>query len=218
MQLSVNTLRPARVVNNMVSKLRINCDYASRGCSESTVLEGLETHVATCGYAPVFCSNEECGMKINKQDKVSHESKVCKYRRVRYHDFQRIHDDVGTLNGKVEKALTGKDVEELKVMMNQVFEKMTLLEMLKKRPGIRSIPRGRDILIAGGYRVLRSDRSVEIFSSEKNCWIEVTSMHKSHATASVFIYDTVRDSFMIGGLTKTIETLKTLWRNAIYVC
>ena len=44
--LSVHTLRRARL----------------------TCLEDLKTHVATCGYAPVSCSNAECGKEINKKD------------------------------------------------------------------------------------------------------------------------------------------------------
>ena len=68
--LNVDTLRRARVVNNILSKLKINCDHASRGCHEFICLEELKTHVATCDYEPVLCSNAECGMEINKQDKV----------------------------------------------------------------------------------------------------------------------------------------------------
>lgn len=32
--LTVATLLPARIINNMISKLKINCDFASRGCLE----------------------------------------------------------------------------------------------------------------------------------------------------------------------------------------
>ena len=95
--LSVDTLRRARVVNNFLSKLKINCDHASRGCPEFTCLEELKTHVATCGYAPVLCSNVECGMEINKQDKVRHETEICEYRRVKCHDCGQIQEDVETL-------------------------------------------------------------------------------------------------------------------------
>ncbi|CAB4033449.1 E3 ubiquitin- ligase NRDP1 isoform X1, partial [Paramuricea clavata] len=72
--LSVDTLRRPRVVNNYLSKLKINCDYASRGCSELTCVEDLATHVSNCGFASVLCSNAECRMEINKRDKVYHET------------------------------------------------------------------------------------------------------------------------------------------------
>ncbi len=53
--LSVDTLRRPRVLNNILSELKIICDYASRGCFEFTCVEDLETHVAKCGFAPVLC-------------------------------------------------------------------------------------------------------------------------------------------------------------------
>ena len=53
--LSVETLRRAHVVNNYLSKLKINCDYASRGCPEYVCVEDLKTHVENCGFAPVLC-------------------------------------------------------------------------------------------------------------------------------------------------------------------
>ena len=122
--LSIDTLRRPRVVNNVLSKLKINCDHASRGCPEFTCLEDLKTHVANCGYAPVLCSNAECGMEINKQDKVRHETEVCEYRKVKCHDCGQIQEDVGILkgsliqlDGKVEAA-----VKEINKTMNEKVE------------------------------------------------------------------------------------------------
>ena len=76
-ELSSDTLRRPRVLNNYLSKLKINCDYASRGCPKFTSVEDLKTHVANCGFAPVLCSKENCGMVVNKQDRVYHETFVC---------------------------------------------------------------------------------------------------------------------------------------------
>ena len=116
--LSVDTLRRPRVVNNVLSKLKINCDHASRGCPEFTCLEDLKTHVANCGYAPVLCSNAECGMEINKQDKVRHETEVCEYRKVKCHDCGQIQETVGRLEGSLME-LDGK-VEAVKEMNKKV--------------------------------------------------------------------------------------------------
>ena len=99
--LSVDTLRRARVVNNYLSKLKINCDYASRGCPEFTCVEGLQTHVANCEFAPVFCSNENCGMEINRQDQVHHETEVCGYRKVKCHDCGQTREVVERLEGRL---------------------------------------------------------------------------------------------------------------------
>ena len=289
--LSVDTLRRPRVVNNVLSKLKINCDHASRGCPEFTCLEDLKTHVANCGYAPVLCSNAECGMEINKQDKVRHETEVCEYRKVKCHDCGQIQEDVGILkgnlwelNGKVEavqktvnkeinekveavkktnermyekvmqmnetvnekleavrkmnekimdengqtKMEIGevkkeikdmkdnlfkmdKDVDEVKVMMTQMLEKLNMLELLNKLPspaeGMLSTPR-EDILIAGGYGGYPANpgKCTEIYSWEKNGWFEVSPMNEEHKGASSFIYND--QLFVVGGdHSKTIEIL-----------
>ena len=100
--LSLDTLRKApRVLRNCLSKVKINCDHASRGCPKFTCLEELETHVSNCGYAPVLCSNAECGMEINKHDKVHHETEFCEYRRVKCHDCGKMQEVVGRLEGKM---------------------------------------------------------------------------------------------------------------------
>ena len=100
--LSLDTLRKApQVLRNCLSKLKINCDHASRGCPQFTCLEELETHVSNCGYAPVMCSNAECGMEINKQDKVHHETEVCEYRRVKCQSCEKMQEVVGRLEGKM---------------------------------------------------------------------------------------------------------------------
>ncbi|XP_028406566.1 kelch domain-containing protein 8B-like [Dendronephthya gigantea] len=99
--LSVDTLRRPRVLNNYLSKLKIKCDHASRGCPEFVCVEDLTTHVANCGFAPVSCSNENCGAKINKKDKVRHETVECEYRTVKCHDCGQVRDDVGALKGSL---------------------------------------------------------------------------------------------------------------------
>ena len=132
--LSLDTLRKApRVLRNCLSKLKINCDYASRGCPKFTRLEELETHVSNCGYAPVLCSNAECGMEINKQDKVHHETEVCEYRRMKCQDCGKMQEVVGRLEGriveldrKVEEAReeTKKEVRNATKNMSDKVEAM----------------------------------------------------------------------------------------------
>ena len=97
--LNINTLRRPRVLNNYLSKLKINCDYASRGCPEFVCVEDLESHVAKCGFAPVLCSNQNCGIVIDKQDKVHHEIVTCKNRKC--HDCTRIQEDMAAMKGSL---------------------------------------------------------------------------------------------------------------------
>ena len=137
--LSLDTLRKApRVVRNCLSKLKINCDHASRGCPQFTCLEELETHVSNCGYAPVMCSNAECGMEINKQDKVHHETEVCEYRRVKCQDCGKMQEVVGRLEGKiielegkVEEA-RGQTKKELQELRNEAKNTGNKVEAMSK--------------------------------------------------------------------------------------
>jgi N-acetylneuraminic acid mutarotase len=103
-------------------------------------------------------------------------------------------------------------VDEVKVMMIQMLEKLNMLELLNKLPspteGMLNTPR-EDILIAGGStgrRSSRSGKSTEIYSWEKNGWFEVSPMNDHHKGASSFIY---KDQFfVVGGVnSKAIETL-----------
>ena len=128
--LSVDTLRRPRVVNNYLSKLKINCDYASRGCPEFTCVEGLESHVANCEFAPVFCSNENCGMEINKQDQVHHETEVCGYRKVKCHDCGQTREVVGTLKETLMK-LDGQVQTAEKKMENNHAEMKKIVGKLE---------------------------------------------------------------------------------------
>ena len=129
--LTVDTLRRApRVLNNYLSKLKINCDHASRGCPEFTCLEDLKTHVANCGYAPVLCSHAECGVEMNKQDKVHHETEVCEYRKVKCHDCGQIQESVGRLEGSLME-LDGK-VEAVKEMNEKMNEKVEAVKKINE--------------------------------------------------------------------------------------
>ena len=58
--LTLETLRPSRLVTDLLSQLRIRCDNSHRGCQESVTLEMLEGHVANCEFSPVQCSNDGC--------------------------------------------------------------------------------------------------------------------------------------------------------------
>ena len=99
--LTVDMLRRPRLLTNYLSKLKINCDHADRGCPEFICVENLESHVESCGFSPVMCSNEKCGMEINKQDKDHHENEVCEYRKMKCQDCGKMQEVVGRLEGSL---------------------------------------------------------------------------------------------------------------------
>ena len=102
--LSEDTLRRApRALNNYLSKLMINCDYANRGCPEFTCVEELKNHVANCGFSPVLCSKEECSMVIDKKDRIHHETVLCEYRKFKYYGCEQTQEDVKAIKRSLMK-------------------------------------------------------------------------------------------------------------------
>ena len=130
--LTVATLRRPRLLNNYLSKLKINCDHASRGCLEHICVEDLESHSGSCGFAPVMCSNENCGMVINKQEREHHETVVCEYRKEECLDSGKLQEAVERLEGRLMEL--GGKAETNHVEMKRIVGKMegTLGGMNKK--------------------------------------------------------------------------------------
>ena len=120
--LSVDTLRRPRLLNNYLSKLKINCDHASRGCPQFICVEDLESHVKSCGFRPVMCSNENCGMEINKQDKDHHENEVCEYRKLKCQDCGKTQEVVGRLEGSLMEL--DEKVDKNHVDMKKIVRKL----------------------------------------------------------------------------------------------
>jgi E3 ubiquitin-protein ligase NRDP1 len=55
-KLTVETLRKApRIVADCVSRYKISCDHAARGCDAVLELGALQAHVQDCDFMPVTC-------------------------------------------------------------------------------------------------------------------------------------------------------------------
>ena len=81
--LTVETLvRPQRFLAKTLLHLKISCDNSERGCRAVVELGSLNTHLASCEFNPVPCSNDQCDEIISRLDKEIHESKVCDFRPV----------------------------------------------------------------------------------------------------------------------------------------
>ena len=121
--LTVESLREApRTVTNLLSELKIACDYAGRGCENFVELGNLERHVADCGFAPAVCSNEGCQLVVNKQDLLHHETAVCELRRII--SCNEIREEMDTM--KVSLAAVNEKLKEvgqkLETRMDKVQE------------------------------------------------------------------------------------------------
>ena len=124
---------------------------------------------------------------------------------------KEVQKEVGEVKKEVKDVKenlfkVNKDVDEVKVMMSQVLEKLNMFEHLSKVPSPTEemFNTGKeDILIAAGDV---DETGTEILSWEKNGWFEVSPMKEGHAFASSFIY---KDQLFVAGGddSKTIETL-----------
>ena len=100
---------------NLLSELKIHCQFFNRGCEKFIELGNLDRHVTDCGFAPAVCSNEGCRLEVNKQDLLHHETAVCELRRVQCHDCNDIRQEMDVV--KVNLAA-------MNVKLTEVGEKL----------------------------------------------------------------------------------------------
>ncbi|XP_028407502.1 kelch domain-containing protein 8B-like [Dendronephthya gigantea] len=131
--LTVDTLKVPRTIANLLSELKIRCEFFNRGCEKFVELGDLEKHVADCGFAPAVCSNEGCGQEVDRQDLFHHETVLCKVRRDKCHSCNALRRemdilkvDFGNVNAVVENV--GANVELLQRQVDRLEERNRLLE------------------------------------------------------------------------------------------
>ena len=122
---------------------------------------------------------------------------------------QELEDVKKEIEGmKDNLSKVNKDMDEVKVMMTQMSEKLNMLEQLYKQPspaeGMVNTPK-QDILVASGNEGRNSNRSTEIYSWKKNYWFRVPAMNEEHVRASSFIHQD--RLFVVAESGDTIETL-----------
>ena len=114
--LTVETLvRPARIVIDFLSPLKIRCNFVDRGCRELVELEFLKRHVAQCGYSPTVCDG--CSMVINKVDKEHHENNDCGVRKVK---CKECGEELLYKKFKIHGCALKKEIDEVKTNLNEM--------------------------------------------------------------------------------------------------
>lgn len=135
-ELSVDTLREApRIVTNCLSEFKIRCEFFHRGC-RFVELGQLDSHVKECGYAPAMCSNEGCGLEVNKRDLIHHETAVCEQRKVQCHNCEEMRQELIEVNEKLDKmeekfTQLNETLKEINVNLAAQNEKMNQFEALQ---------------------------------------------------------------------------------------
>ena len=207
--LTVETLKkPSRIVINYLSPLKINCNYAARGCPTVVELGVLETHVGNCNFSPVACSIDGCPMIINKQDKEHHETRECNFRMMKCDDCGV---EVTQKNYKTHGCVVRKEIDEMKTnlrelkyelinqMQRTLEEKMkgmrnemaeiVKIEMKKMTNQATFGPATEDIIVAGGRNGRTRLNSAEVFSWETRAWKQLPSMKQPRSAATSFLYE-----------------------------
>ncbi|CAB3991085.1 E3 ubiquitin- ligase NRDP1-like [Paramuricea clavata] len=121
--LTPETLKNPRFLKNILSELKIKCDHNERGCPGYVQLGNLQNHVEKCGFAPVMCRNEGCGMLVNRKDKEIHERELCQFRIPKCHDCKDIKASQDAIKA-CEDAIK-ENVDEMKARQDEVMIKIT---------------------------------------------------------------------------------------------
>ena len=178
-ELTLETMKKAaRYLTKHLSKLKLRCEYVDRGCMEVIELGDLETHMNSCRFAPVKCSNEGCGAVINKQDQAHHEAEACYFRKVNWADYEDLKKERDEMRGLVDDLR-----EQLRRVMGVMKD--------SRNPSQRQTicwPR-EDIIIAGGKAGEFSRlNSVEIFRWSLRRWEQLKSMKEIRSGGSSAFY------------------------------
>ena len=88
--LTPETLKTPRILKNILSELKIKCEFMERGCPESGLLQNLQKHTEECRFAPTRCVHEGCEITLNRKDKEIHEKQICPFRIKNCHDCKNI--------------------------------------------------------------------------------------------------------------------------------
>ncbi len=116
--LTVDTLtQPSRTVMNLLSELKIRCQFFYRGCEEFIELGNVDRHVKDCGFAPAMCSNEGCRLEVNKQDLLHHETAVCELRRVQRDSCDDIRQEINIV--QVNLAIMNEKLSDVSARLDR---------------------------------------------------------------------------------------------------
>ena len=208
--LTVETLvRPQRFLANTLSNLKISCENSERGCRAIVELGSLITHVASCEFNPVPCSNDECDEIISRRDKEIHESKVCDFRPVKCdycsetvvyknlmqhtcpqrRKIREIKEETTALmhqvnnQDKVLKLMRSSQDEMLKMMQTMMSKIEGITTPSQCSNSINNLQ--AEIFVAGG----RDDKSVEVFNMATKSWRLLSETNEKRIRASSVLYE-----------------------------
>ena len=130
-KLTVRTLtEPPRMVKNLINELNIYCVYNNRGCQEIVQLQHLDRHEDSCGFTPAACTNEGCGVTVNKRDLIHHESEQCEYRKLKCHSCGEMTITLANMEKRIANIETKIENRESKIKKSVAGIKTDMQERL----------------------------------------------------------------------------------------
>ena len=154
---------------------KIRCDYEDRGCRELVQAQNLNRHVAECGFSPVVCGNQGCGQTISKRDRTYHESELCQFRKLKYHNCEEISTKLDNLDTKMKDMKTNTAHTDAKIMNMNISAKIVNLpksvearfEAVKSSSSLNEMRDGFDHLKEAVLEKIESkDRKQEEFTRD----------------------------------------------------
>ncbi len=195
-KLTVETLRKApRIVADCVSRYKINCDHAARGCDAVLELGALQAHVHDCDFMPVPCSNDGCDEVVNKCDVKQHELDLCRFKTTTCDDCgeKMPHNKYGGHGCVLRREMdqVKKDLAEMKAtqheIMNEMREGMKRITIAFESLQMSVNSRSTDIVIIGGsdFKTKKSCSSVKRFNLLSQAWTQLPALKiaRSHSAA-----------------------------------
>ena len=223
-KLSVETLRKApRIVGDCVSRYKITCDYATRGCDKVLELGTLQTHVQDCDFMPVSCSNDGCDKIVSKRDVNQHESELCQFKTTTCVDCGKKmpHHKYGAHGCALRRDVDEmrKDLADVKAtqheMMSEVKEGMQritiAIEKLEKSSrNVADVVNAinPDIVLIGGVdgtkKVLSS---VERFNILDQTWTPLAELKTARVLHAAVVFE---NQILVCGGTTSVANLNSI--------
>ena len=206
-KLTVETLRKApRIVGDCVSRYKISCDYATRGCDEVLELGALQTHVQDCDFMPVSCSNEGCDKIVSKRDVKQHEGELCQFKTTTCNDCGKKmpHHKYGAHGCVLRRDVDGikKDLADVKAiqheMVNEVREGMQRItiaieNLQKSSRNVADVVNAMnsDIVVIGGLEPITKKvlSSVERFNFFNKTWTSLAALKIARAYSAAVVFE-----------------------------
>ncbi len=212
-KLTEETLHKApRLIADFVSRLKISCDHAARGCDAVLELGALQAHVQDCDFMPVTCTNDSCDEMVNKRDLKHHERELCRFKTTTCDECGKKmpHNKYGAHGCVLRREIdeVKKDLAEIKSTQHEIINEMRegmqrmtgmTIAMEKLEKSCRAVSNvvnsmtgmNSDIVVIGGFDPAtdQSLSSVELFNLFKQTWTPLAKLKIARGAHAAVLFE-----------------------------